>query len=549
MKNIIKTYFPVIALLFAFNACQDLLNTNSSLIAMEDEYQINNESEAQRALSGIVGELVSIADRYVLMGELRGDLMVTSEFAPSELQDIVHFRVSRESEYADKLDYYRIINNCNFLLQKLDTSLIMQNQQILLPYYVYTKTLRAWTYFQLGQVYGKAIYFTQPILDLNASLAEYTEVQLEDLVNILIDELKSHTFDLNNYTSDVIIPVRILLGDLYLYKNDYNTAASLYYDEIYYRGYTVSDNANRWTNTNMESFTYNHPETYMSEWITAIPGYTSMQNVYSRLVNLSYNDKPSILPAENYVRFMSEALYLHATNAGVLPIPLGGDLRGYIPLQNNNNWGDAYNYADVKGKRECLIYKYYSNASVFAGLDPGNGLLTSGLYIQTATPVYRIPHLYLRFAEALNRLGKPTLAFATLKYGLTDAHVRDALTVKVNPSELGEAFTQFPQATFFDNNVSMTGRGRGGGIPVDTAFFIIPDLPTKQDSILWVEDRILEEMAAETPFEGNRFFDLLRVSRRRANHPEFMAEKVAAKYPNKDEMKARLSNPDIWFLP
>ena len=141
------------------------------------------------------------------------------------------------------------------------------------------------------------------------------------------------------------------------------------------------------------------------------------------------------------------------------------------------------------------------------------------------------------------------MAFAVLKYGLTYANVSDPLTGKVNPNELGEAFTRFPQATFFDNNRSMAARGRGNGIPVDTAFFIIPDLPTKQDSILWVEDRILEEMAAETPFEGNRFFDLLRVSRRRINHPAYMAEKIAVKYPDQVGMKAKLMNPDSWFLP
>jgi hypothetical protein len=301
---------------------------------------------------------------------------------------------------------------------------------------------------------------------------------------------------------------------------------------------------------NRESASSTHIFSYQNESIADLPGYLSRDNIHSRLVNFSYNDKPSILPSDNYIQFMSEALYLHAANTGILPVASGGDLRGYIPLINNNNIGDAYNYVDVKGNQECLIYKYFSSSDDVGGInDPDNGLIINGLFINRYIPTYRIPHLYLRFAEALNRLGKPTLAFAVIKYGLTDAHVRDTLTVKVNPNELGESFTQFPRATFFDNNASMAGRGRGGGIPIDTAYFVIPVLPTKQDSILWVEDRILDEMAAETPFEGNRFFDLLRVSRRRANHPEFMADKVAAKYQNKDAMKVKLLNPDIWFLP
>ena len=547
MNKNIKTYLLAFGLLFTLYACQDILNTNSSLFALEDEYQVSNETEALNALTGIAGELVSIADRYVLMGELRGDLMMTSEFASSELQDVARFQVSKENEYVDKRDYYRIINNCNFLLQKLDTSLIMQNEKVLLRCHVWTKTLRAWTYFQLGQVYGKATYFTEPILDLNASLTVYPELQLDDLVNTLIDELKPYASLFTNNAFSYIIHLRMLLGDLYLYKNDYRTAASLYYDEITDWQITIPNNANRWANMNMESVSIGHAGTYSGEVITNISGYISMQNTYSRLVNLSYNDKPSIIPAENYVRFMSEALYLHAASDGVLPVQSGGDLRGYVPFKYSN-FGDAYNYVDVKGNQECLIYKYYNNSNYFNGSVRDNELLY-GLNINTNIPIYRRPHLYLRFAEALNRLGKPTLSFAVLKYGLKDAIVRDTIMVRVNPDELGEEFTHFPLATFFDGNTAMSGRGRGGGVPLDTVNFIIPDLPSKQDSILWVEDRILEEFAAETPFEGNRFFDLLRISSRRPNHPEYMAEKVAAKYKDKEAMKAKLMNREIWFLP
>ena len=548
MNKNIKIYFLAAGLLIVFNACRDMLDTDSSLVTMENEYTINNEREASSALSGIINELIPIADRYVLLGELRGDLMITSEFASAELKDIDRFQAIKENEYADKRDYYNIINNCNLLLQRMDTSLVVQTGKILLPYYVLTKTLRAWTYFQLGLTHGKVTYFTEPILDLNASLASYPEMQLDELTTALIDELKPYlSSDYANYRDSRIIPIRILLGDLYLYKNDYRSAASLYYDEIFNRQITVSDNANRWTNTNMENASYSHVNTYSGEEITEIPGYLSIKDVHNRLVNLSYNDKPSILPSENYVKFMSKALYIHAAGNEIVAAP-SGDLRGTIQ-GNNFQIGDAYNYVNIKGNRELLICKFYNASYSFGGVDPGNGLLLNSLYIQPNIPVYRTPHLYLRFAEALNRLGKPTLAFAVMKYGLTDANVRDPLTVKVNPDELGEEFTKFPPATFFDNNVSMTARGRGNGVPVDTTFFVIPELPAKQDSILWVEDRLLEEMAAETPFEGNRFFDLLRVSRRRDNHPAYMAEKVSAKYPDKEAMNAKLLNPDIWFLP
>lgn len=546
MNKNLKTYFLAVGIFFAFYGCQDMLNTNSSLIAMEDEYQITNEAEAKRALSGILNQLTAIADRYVLMGELRGDLMTTTDFAVTDLKAVNLFEVSNENEYSNKKEYYNIINNCNILLQKLDTTLVLQNRKAMLPYYVWTKTLRAWTYFQLGQIYGKVSYFTQPILTMETSLAEYPVKQLDELVNTLIDELNPYASFVSDgsiagYVS--IIPVGIFLGDLYLYKNDYRNAASLYYHEIYNRNYRIYNYANQWTDTNMELASIGHPATYSGEWIAEIPGYTSMQNIHSRMVNLTYNKKPSIIPSENYVRFMSEALYLHAINNGVLEVP--GDLRAYIPLKNGLV-GDAYTYETIQNKEECLIFKYFRNSTAFNGSDPENELM-SGLHINTSISVYRIPHLYLRFAEALNRLEKPTLAFAVLKYGLKYAYVDpESIECKVNPDELGEEFTQFPP--MFDGNTAMAARGRGNGIPVDTEFFIIPDLATKQDSVLWVEERILEEMAAETAFEGNRFFDLLRISRHRDNHPEFMAEKVAAKYSD-ETLKEKLKNINNWFLP
>lgn len=197
-----------------------------------------------------------------------------------------------------------------------------------------------------------------------------------------------------------------------------------------------------------------------------------------------------------------------------------------------------------------MIMKFFANGVEYSTVsNPANEMFghESAPVLTREVALYRIPHLYLRYAEAVNRAGKPTLAFAALKYGLRGEVLDDDL--KVNPAELadGVPWTNFNDPKF-DGNYGSAMRGRGLGIAIDSESFIIPQFETKLDSIDWVEERILEELAAETAFEGNRFFDLLRISRHRAAHPAFFAKKVSRRFDNPASVEARLSDiNNLWI--
>ena len=595
IKRIIVCCFSAV-LFFAFNACQDMLDTDSNRLAFDDEYELTDPQDPRFALNGIYAEMQQIADRYVLLGELRGDLMKATDIANLSLQEINQFQVSAGNEYVDKRDYYSIINNCNLALQRMDTALTIHTEKVMLPAYAQIKTMRAWTYFQLAQIFGKVIYLTEPITDLEASLVQHAPITIDALVEKLISDLIPYAAVLpasSNITPFPFMPAAALLGDLYLYQQNYQQAARMYYQVMSgaatNSSYPISigNHANRWGSGFEVPSLYQHWYSYPEETFAVVIFDRDSRKLHSRLVSLSFNDRPSILPTDNYVEFMNTAPYFHTSSeSGTGAISYReGDLRGNIPM-TGTSVGGAYFYTNIQGSSQQvpLIFKYFqiSNFDV-AGSDPENNLLNNnfnagwdrgiypaGLYYPEGIPIYRRPHLYLRYAEAVNRAGKPTLAFAVLKYGLTNTTVTNA--ARVNPSELGEDFTNFQN---FSNNTAMAVRGRGYGIQSPNAY-TIPDytrmvlsgevdengdpiyvpsldagdlLAAKQDSILWVEDRILEELAAETAFEGNRFFDLMCISRNRPNHPEFMAEKVSAKYENAEAMKAKLMTLDNWFLP
>jgi hypothetical protein len=64
-----------------------------------------------------------------------------------------------------------------------------------------------------------------------------------------------------------------------------------------------------------------------------------------------------------------------------------------------------------------------------------------------------------------------------------------------------------------------------------------------------LEEKLIEERARELAFEGERFYDLMRVAKRR-NDPSFLAEKVSQKYPpgKREEIYNLLLNPDNWYI-
>ncbi|WP_255489414.1 RagB/SusD family nutrient uptake outer membrane protein [Dysgonomonas sp. 216] len=555
----------ILSALVVFSGCEDMLDTDSDRYAFEEDHDLKSPNDSLYSLMGILSQLQKIGDRYVIMGELRGDLMTVSEDASIALKEINAFNVSEDNSYREKYDYYNIINNCNYAISKMDTSIVFHTEKVMLPEFAAIKAIRAWTYWQMAQIYGKVYYMEEPILSLESSLAKYPEKDIDELAGILIEDLLPYVnvdrpdygmID-GKYSYFFSVPVRMLLGDLYLFKNLYPQAAAMYHDQIY-EGYLITRNyASFWTTTVQDAFNAQHGSSYRNEVMSIIPYSTSIKDFHSNLVRMSFNNTASLLPVKGFMDEMALKPHFHAAELnGNITGYFEGDLRGSIKSGRiRYEIGDSYGTIQSKEGAKDLIYKYFNAATaITSATDPENELLPYP-YILTEIPIYRNPQLYLRYAEAVNRAGKPTLAFAVLKYGLNTTTINDPQ--KVNYSEIAnnEPYIDFAiSAEAITNNVGTASRGRGLGISRDASIFVIPDFTqenvdkARQDSIDWVETQILDEMAAETAYEGSRFFDLLRISRHRDGHPAFMAEKVSRKYEDSEGMKSLLMDINSWFI-
>lgn len=255
-KNFIYSLCILLCGTLFLSSCEDMLEVDSDRV----EYDMSplTLNDTVYSVLGILKNIQAVADRQVLLGELRGDLMVVNEgSAVTDIQKIARFDFSGDNKYLAAKDYYSIINNCNIYLARVDTSLTRDNIKPMLREYVAVKSARAWTYMQLAMNYGKVPYFTEPILthSLSQEVFNRPALGIEEIADKLIEDLLPYanptqypmpTFSGLNYATELyFMPIRQLLGDLYLWKKDYRNAIDCYYNLIRDKKYAVDGVGNR----------------------------------------------------------------------------------------------------------------------------------------------------------------------------------------------------------------------------------------------------------------------------------------------------------------
>lgn len=538
MKKIIPLIVSVLINSTFLMSCDGLLGVDSKRLTTDDEYGLKSSGDSIYSTFGLFSQLQKLADSYVLLGELRADLLDISATSDPDLREINALNITENNIYVNIKDYYAVINNCNYIIQHLDTNVVDQGQKLKLRQYAAVKSIRAWTYMQIALNFKEVKYYTNPILTVaDAERTDYQVCNMEQLAPLLIADLEPLKIvgDLNlgvidSYnTSYSIFPVRFLLGDLYLWTGEYEKSAIEYRELIYEKRIVINkDNTSYWVSVNntISSSAYvNWLRSFVmvpnGEVITTIMCPTEYgQNFYLDSLNSQRKIIPSSISISNWD---SQTYYLNeASNSQ-------GDLRKYGSIWYKEVTTNPTSNNSYTGESGIMpyIYKYKIN--------PNNVI------------IYRSSLLYLRYAEAVNRLNKPKLAFAVLKYGLNSTNLYNEKIVPT--SEKGSPIMQYVNFSDirFNNNVGIRMRGLGN-MDKDTTFYRIPKLNNMNDSVLYVEDLIQQELALETAFEGNRFHDLMRFALRR-DDPAYLADKVVNKHPeDKASFKAKLSNPENWYI-
>ncbi|MBA0883581.1 RagB/SusD family nutrient uptake outer membrane protein [Flavobacterium undicola] len=566
----IVTIVTAFTLLFSFGSCQDYLDVQPEDKLSGDQVY-RNVYDADAAVLGIYGKFMGLAEKYVVLNEMRADLMTTTRNSSPYLKQLSQHNVSAENTYINPKQFYEVIQNCNDALKNFDIMLADKKftQSQYDQRYADIACIRTWIYLQLGIQYGTVPYITEPIetIDDVKNINKYPRLPFDQLLDKLVTFTEALTYK-NIYDSQSSLLVTVdgydtrkffinkecLLGDLELWKGNYLSAASHYknvMEETPAAGVNTFDNyrvkfAEVITN---EDLAVGYLRNFEQDATTLVNSDTKgWRSIFGRSRDVLWNSEwiwslpfdSNFAPANPFIAFFSK------TGGDYLAKPSQRAMDLWNSNTQNNDFpydarGPKFTYNIVGGDPVIMKYIYKYQAANDQFKRNGDWFL------------YRAAKLHLRYAEAANRDKQYKLANALLNIGIKNSYnplnlaqtnnVTNAMQTKLPfPYDFDARIGDFPNFRApWHRNIGVRGRAYLKAVPV------------VGDSLISIENNIINEAALELAYEGNRWEDLVRVARRR-NDPAFLADKIFDKLNKEGNAEAtvvrtKLMNPNNWYLP
>ncbi len=607
-----KTIIGIFLLSVIFlSSCKDFLNPDQEIDITKDKLY-DDWYEYRSIAMGLYGIQADLVEQLVILGELRADLMQITENADADMVEIYNFNVSKENKYAQPTNFFKLIAAANSFITVLKTEHpeIMDPKSPVTNYdklYGEALCMRAWAYFNAVRIYGKVPFIPESLTSIDEvnkflntpgtyidsvhiiygvdgyknDTLKNVPIQLEKqyynqsliidyFTNELENKVKSvgvnHFIENNDQTWEVSIwnvhAWNTLLGQMYLTAGDLAKAAKRFERVIY---------------VNSDNYRYQIDGSFANNnWKNIFPNIDLREHIYTIWFNKSYFQQNQF--QEFFETRPPHKYMLKPTRRAILNWETLWD-NYRLSVNNSQPWLTRTVFKGMPGdffRGYGSSYSYMQNGvavtpeNVFSmlWLKSENDIRTSALLVENAdTVIYKYSinkgvfdqdanYIVYRAAGVHLWLAELYVWWRFEQNGIVREFTSNAVNIVNDGSNYDVNSTRLQRG--------VRGRvGFGGatdGIRPGNINYVHNPFTNEVTGYinltgnfrglqLYLEDQIIAERARELAYEGERFYDLIRVAERR-NDPSFLASRVSEKFPaaRRQEMYNFLMNKKNWYI-
>lgn len=525
MKRIYSIICAVSCILLGgLSSCSDFL-----VIEPQNEIILEKFWSEKADVDGVVASCYAkmqtepVIKRMMVWGEFRSENVSTGRDIDKDLDlgRIFRDNITASNGYTSWVDFYYIINTCNTVIKYAPTVAAKD------PGYTETElkatiaevsALRDLCYFYLIRTFCDVPYSTEAFTDDNqrmdlpaSSFDDILDWLIADLENVKNDAVKRYAVtndrDINNKTGRITQDaIHAMLCEMYLWKKDYETcikyadmiisSKKAHAEELLNSGNAIQDDG-RLNGFPLIANNY-RGGTWFGVAYTDIFGTGNSDESIFELVFIDDNNMPSNAAVTSFYGalslpgFAAPSTVVSESGSSNVAFSNKYDTRYYSYIIG----GSAINKYQTRLMDVDLSY-----SSPVVGVLPYPEKQNKSNWI-----IYRLADIMLLKAEALTQLVKDVT-------GSEDGS---------DNSAVAEANTRYLDEAFYIVN-AINKRSIGQTILRDTL------LRSDYGSKTLMEDLVMSERQRELMFEGKRWYDLVRCSRRNGN-TQYLITNATSKY-------------------